>query len=178
MRKLILGLAVSLDGYIEGPNGEYDWCFTDQDYGLNEFFARVDAMFIGRKSYEIAQQYAESNSGDAIPGMPAMQEYVFSSTLKSIKAGAELIAGNSIAEARRIKALPGKDIWLYGGAELTDALMKAGLVDEIWMSVHPILLGKGKPLFRPYENRMQLTLLESKAYGTGLVSLRYRIDQE
>src|SRR5690349_7650013 len=115
MRKLVLGLAVTLDGYIEGPNGEYDWCFTDQDYGLNEFFTRIDALFIGRKSYEIAQQYANSNNGEMIPGMPAMTEYVFSKTLKSVKEGAVIIANDSISEARRIKELPGKDIWLYGG---------------------------------------------------------------
>lgn len=178
MRKLILGLAVSLDGYIEGPNGEYDWCFTDQDYGLNDFFARIDALFIGRKSYAIAQQYAEANNGEIVPGMPPITEYVFSKTLPSVKSGAVLVAGDTIAEARHIKALPGKDIWLYGGAELTDAFLKAGLVDELWMSIHPILLGSGKLLFRPHENRMPLTLLESKTYDTGLVSLRYRIDQE
>ncbi|WP_214228304.1 dihydrofolate reductase family protein [Pedobacter sp. B4-66] len=178
MRKLILGLAVTLDGYIEGPNGEYDWCFTDQDYGLNEFFTRVDAIFIGRKSYEMAQQYADSNNGDLVPGMPAMTEYVFSKTLKSVKEGAILISDDSISEARRIKEQPGKDIWLFGGASLTDALMKDGLVDELWMSVHPILLGSGKPLFRSQESRTKLTLLESKIYKTGLVSLRYSIDKK
>lgn len=176
MRKIILGLAVTLDGYIEGPNGEYDWCFTDQDYGLSEFFSRIDTIFIGRKSYEIAQQYAQSNNGETIPGMPPMTEYVFSNTLKSVKEGAILISGDSMAEARKIKEQPGKDIWLFGGAALTDAMMKEGLVDEIWMSVHPILLGSGKPLFRQQENRTQLTLIESKAYETGLVSLRYRIN--
>jgi dihydrofolate reductase len=77
MRKVILGLAISLDGYIEGPNGKFDWCFTDQDYGLNEFLSRIDALFIGRKSYEIKQQF-EDSSGESIPGMPAMTEYVFS----------------------------------------------------------------------------------------------------
>jgi dihydrofolate reductase len=176
MRKLVLGLAVSLDGFIEGPNGEYDWCFTDQDYGLNEFFSRVDAVFIGRKSYEMAQQYAAGNSGEIVPGMPRMTEYVFSDTLKSVKDGAVLISGDSMTEARRIKAQPGKDIWLFGGASLTDALLKEGLVDELWMSVHPILLGNGKPLFRPQNNRILLTLLDSKSYNTGLVSLRYKLD--
>ncbi|NRF40397.1 dihydrofolate reductase family protein [Pedobacter foliorum] len=178
MRKLVLGLAVTLDGYIEGPNGEYDWCFTDQDYGLNEFFTRVDAIFIGRKSYEMAQQYADSNNGELVPGMPSMTEYVFSKTLKSVKEGAMLVSDDSIAEARRIKEQPGKDIWLFGGASLTDALMKEGLVDELWMSVHPILLGTGKPLFRSQESRTKLTLLESKTYETGLVSLRYSIDKK
>lgn len=175
MRKLILGLAVTLDGYIEGPNGEYDWCFTDQDYGLNEFFDRIDAIFIGRKSYETAQQYADGNNGEIVPGMPPVTEYVFSKTLKSVKEGAVLIADDSIAEARKIKNQPGKDIWLYGGASLTDALMNEGLVDELWMSVHPILLGGGKLLFHKQDHRTKLTLIESKTYETGLVSLRYRI---
>ncbi len=177
MRKIILGLAVTLDGYIEGNNGEYDWCFTDQDYGLNEFFSRVDTIFIGRKSYEIAQQHAENNNGEIAPGMPRMKEYVFSNTLKSVKEGATLISGDSMNEARKIIAQPGKDIWLFGGASLTDALMKEGLVDELWMSVHPLLLGSGKPLFRQQDIRTQLTLLECKPYETGLVSLRYRIDK-
>lgn len=177
MRKLILGLAVTLDGYIEGPNGEYDWCFTDQDYGLNEFFNHVDAMFIGRKSYEMTQQYADSNNEETIPAMPAITEYVFSRTLKSVKEGAELITGDSIAEARRIKELPGKDIWLFGGASLSSSLMKEGLVDELWMSVHPILLGNGKPLFHKHDYRTKLTLLESKTYETGLISLRYGISK-
>lgn len=175
MRKVILGLAVTLDGYIEGPNGEYDWCFTDQDYGLNEFIARIDAVFIGRKSYEVAQPYAEANNGQLVPGMPPVKEYVFSKTLKNVKDGAILLSDNAMAEARKIKAQPGKDIWLYGGASLTDALMKEGLVDELWMSVHPILLGSGKPLFRPQNTRTPLIFLDSRTYETGLVSLRYQI---
>jgi dihydrofolate reductase len=177
MRKLILGLAVTLDGYIEGPNGEYDWCFTDQDYGMNEFFDRIDAMFIGRKSYEMVQQYADSNNGEIVPDGQAMTEYVFSKTLKTVKEGAVLISEDHIAEVQKIKELPGKDIWLFGGASLADALMKEGLVDEIWMSVHPLLLGSGKPLFHKQDSRTSLTLLESKTYETGLVSLRYSIDK-
>ncbi|WP_343530345.1 dihydrofolate reductase family protein [Pedobacter sp.] len=176
MRKLILGLAITLDGYIEGPNGEYDWCFTDQDYGLNEFFGRIDAMFIGRKSYETAQQYAEQNNGETIPGMPKLTEYVFSSTLKTVKENAVLISENAIEQAHRIKKMPGKDIWLYGGAALTQSLMNEELVDELWLSVHPILLGSGKLLFQEQNYRTQLTLLENRTYETGLVSLRYAIN--
>ena len=175
MRKVILGLAVTLDGYIEGPNGEYDWCFTDQDYGLNKFFSRVDTIFIGRKSYEMAKKHADNNNGEVVPGMPRMTEYVFSNSLKSVGEGAILVSGDSLAQARKIKEQPGKDIWLFGGASLTDALMKDGLVDELWMSVHPILLGSGKPLFRPQDTRTKLTLLHSKTYETGLVSLQYSI---
>lgn len=178
MRKVILGLAITLDGYIEGPNGEYDWCFTDQDYGLNEFFAQIDAMFIGRKSYELAQEYAKNNNGEIVPGMPSVTEYVFSTTLKNVKEGAILVNGDIITQVKKIKQQPGKNIWLYGGAILTDILMKEGLVDELWLSVHPILLGKGKPLFMQHEDRRKLMLLESKTYDTGLVSLKYRIEKD
>lgn len=173
MRKLILGLAITLDGYIEGPNGEYDWCFTDQDYGLKDFFERIDAIFIGRKSYEVMQAQHDNSNGEVIPGMPVLTEYVFSKSLTSVKEGAVLISGDSIAEARRIKNLPGKDIWLFGGASLYDSLLKEGLVDELWMSVHPILLGSGKRLFLEKEGRTRLRLLDSKTYESGLVSLRY-----
>ena len=177
MRKLILGLAITLDGYIEGPNGEYDWCFTDQDYGLNEFYDRIDSMFIGRKSYEVLLQHLENSSDDAIPGMPKLKEYVFSSTLKTVKNDAVIIADDSITAANHIKQLPGKDIWLFGGATLTAAFMEAGLVDELWLSVHPILLGNGKPLFNETTKRTPLTLLESKTYETGLISLKYQIEK-
>lgn len=175
MRKVILGLAITLDGFIEGPNGEFDWCFTDQDYGLTEFYERIDAVFFGRKSYEVAQPYA-GDSGELVPGRPDIREYIFSRTLTSVKEGAVLISENSSAEVRKIKEQPGKDIWLYGGASLTSSLMKDNLVDELWMSVHPILLGSGKRLFPEQDRRTPLILLESKTYETGLVSVRYRID--
>lgn len=171
MRKVILGLAVSLDGYIEGPNGEYDWCFTDQDYGLSEFFTRVDSLFIGRKSYELI-----SSMGDApMQGFPKLKEYVFSTTLKEVKSGAILIDKDVEAKVQEIKNDSGKDIWLFGGASLTTFFMNRGLVDEIWMSVHPIILGTGKLLFNDIEKRIFLTLTDSKTYSTGLVSLKYLV---
>ena len=170
MRKLILGLAISLDGYIEGPNGEFDWCFTDQDYGMSEFFGHVDASFYGRKSYELSLSL-----GDAPPGWPRLKEYVFSTTLETVKPGAVIIRGNIREEVERIKNEPGKDIWLFGGAELTASLMDLGLVDELWLSVHPILLGGGRLLFKPMAERVKLKLLETKTYETGLVSVKYGV---
>lgn len=177
MRKVIMGLAVTLDGYIEGPNGEYDWCFTDQDYGLSEFFKHIDTVFIGRKSYEMMQKHNAAIPEETVPAMPAFKEYVFSNTLQSVKEGAVLLSKNSISEARRIKNSPGKDIWLFGGASLYSALMKEGLVDELWLSVHPVILGSGKPLFQKQNHRTGLTLLESTTYETGLVSIRYRVEK-
>ena len=170
MRKVILGLAVSLDGFIEGPNGEYDWCFTDQDYGLNDFFKRIDSIFVGRKSYEMSLGLE-----DGISGFPKFREYVFSKTLNTVKAGATIVKGDLLSEVTKIKNLPGKDIWLFGGAELTSSLINLGLVDEIGLAVHPLILGSGKPLFNNIKNRIQLKLIDTKTYSTGLVYLTYSL---
>src|SRR5215203_1395838 len=155
MRKVIVGVAISLDGLIEGPNGEYDWCFTDSDYGLSDFFKRIDALFIGRKSYEVAQGQAGGG------GFPKLTSYVFSNTLQKVKKGAVLVRGNLAQEVQRIKQAPGKDIWLFGGASLTSSLINLGLVDEVWLSVHPIVLGAGKPLFQDIKERIYLELLDT-----------------
>lgn len=171
MRKIILGVAVSLDGYIEGPNGEYDWCFTDQDYGMTDFLKRIDALFIGRKSYELMQTMGDQ----AVPGMPEMKEYVFSTTMLEAKPGVEIISKNIEEKVQHIKSQPGKDIWLFGGASLTTSLMNAGLVDEIGLAVHPILLGSGKPLFSNIKQRINLKLADSKTYDTGLIYLTYDV---
>lgn len=170
MRKIILGLAVSLDGFIEGPNGEYDWCFTDQDYGLSEFFKRIDSIFIGRKSYELSLGMEEG-----IPGFPKFKEYVFSRTLDTVKEGVTIVNGDLMSEVERIKNEPGKDIWLFGGAELTGELMNLGLIDEIGLAVHPIILGSGKPLFQKVNERIHLILADTKTYSTGLVYLTYTL---
>ncbi|HLF65606.1 MAG TPA: dihydrofolate reductase family protein [Saprospiraceae bacterium] len=170
MRRVILGLAVSLDGFIEGPNGEYDWCFTDQDYGMSEFFHRIDSSFIGRKTYEMMLGMEDPGGG-----FPKLKEYVFSNSLESVKEGVVLIQGNIKEKVNAIKREPGKDIWLFGGAILTMSLMNLGLVDQLWLSVHPIILGSGNPLFAGINGRVPLKLSSSKVYDTGLVSLIYEV---
>lgn len=171
MRKVILGLAVSLDGYIEGPNGEYDWCLTDQDYGMSAFYKRIDSLFIGRKSYDLTLSMGD----EAMPDFPKLTEYVFSTTLKEVKPGAILINGDIEAEVNRIKNEPGKDIWLFGGADLTASLLNLGLIDEIGLAVHPIILGSGKPLFSNIKGRIPLKLIDTKTYSSGLVYLTYTL---
>jgi dihydrofolate reductase len=172
MRRVILGVAVTLDGLIEGPNGEYDWCFTDQDYGMTPFLKSIDAIFYGRKSFEMMLK-ADETGGSMFGGKT---NYVFSNTLKSDGKDFQLVSGDIESEVKKIKAIPGKDIWLFGGASLLSSLLNAGLVDELWLSVHPILLGKGKPLFSDIEKRVALKLIESKTYDSGLVSIRYSIE--
>lgn len=172
MRKIILGVAVSLDGFIEGPNGEYDWCFTDQDYGMSDFMKRIDAIFFGRKSYEMMMKVSVPDGGNPWGGI---KSYVFSSTWKKSTGDFELVTGDVESKVKELKSLPGKDIWLFGGAVLTSSLLNAGLVDELGMAVHPILLGKGKPLFSGLKHRIGTKLVESKTYDTGLVYQTYEV---
>jgi dihydrofolate reductase len=138
MRKVILALAVSLDGFIEGPNGEYDWCFTDQDYGMSDFFNRIDSIFIGRKSYELALTMGDN----PMPGFPKLKEYVFSNTLKEVKSGAVLVKGDIQSEVKKIKKENGKDIWLFGGDSLTSSLLKYKFIDEIGLLKNIVLWTK------------------------------------
>lgn len=174
MRKIILQLAVSLDGFIEGPNGEFDWCFTDQDYGMSDFFKRIDSTFMGRKSYELALAMA-----DQIPaGFPKFKEYVFSNTLNKVKEGAILIKGDIKKEIEKIKNEKGKDIWLFGGAELISSLINFKLVDEVILAIHPVVLGGGKPLFKDIQERTWLTLTDHKVYPNGLVFLTYLLEDQ
>lgn len=172
MRKVVLGVAVSLDGFIEGPNGEYDWCFTDQDYGMTDFYKRIDSIFIGRKSYEFALSMGDVE----MPGFPRLKEYVFSNSLTNVREGSMLIKGDIEPQVRAIKGESGKDIWLFGGAGLTTSLLNLKLVDEIGMAVHPIVLGGGKSLFQNVKSRITLRLLDSKTYSSGLVALTYKVN--
>ena len=173
MRKVVLGLAVSLDGFIEGPNGEYDWCVPSPEYDFHAFFNRFDTIFVGRKTYEMS---SEMEGGP--PGFPKFKEYVFSTTLDKVKDGATLIKDDTKAEVENIKKEKGKDIWLFGGAGLTISLLNLGLVDELSLAVYPVLLGGGKPLFNNIKDRINLTLLDTKTYSTGVVSLTYSLEQK
>jgi dihydrofolate reductase len=171
MRKVILNLAVSLDGFIEGPNGEFDWCMADQDYGLMDFMNRIDSIFIVRKSYELILQMGENPYPDKL-------KYVFSRTLKNVGGNTKLISQNIEEEVKNIIDQDGKDIWLYGGANLVTSFLNTGLVDEIQLAVHPILLSKGKSLFKDIKERKYFKLIDTKTYSSGLVQLFYQTDKK
>src|SRR5215204_463522 len=171
MRKIILQLAVSLDGYIEGPNGEFDWCFTAQDSEMSKFFKRIDSVFYGRKTYELVL----SMESEAPPGFPKLKEFVFSNSFDSVREGAVLVNGEIKKEVGKIKKRKGKDIWLFGGAELISSLMNLQLVDEIILAVHPVILGSGKALFSEIKERTWLTLTDHKIYPNGLAFLMYSV---
>ena len=172
MRKLIYGGAVSADLYLAGPGEAMDWLrWSDDAAAISaESFKGVDTMLMGRKTYEFAQRMG---GGGPVPG--GTRTYVFSRTLESVGQGMELVRGDAAEFVRRLKAEPGGDIMVMGGGELGSALIEAGLVDEIGLNVHPLLLGGGTPLFRPLGRRIELELVEARPIAEGCVFMRYRV---
>jgi dihydrofolate reductase len=170
MRKITLNIATTLDGYIEGPNGEIDWCLNDQDYGLTEFSDDTDALFMGRKSYELILQVGLAFFEDKMI-------YVFSDTLvQEEQLGVKVIrSADFVAFVKDFREQEGKNIWFFGGAGLLASFMAENLVDEFLISVHPIILGGGKPLFQSGKDKVDLMLINHKSYSSGLVQLRYII---
>lgn len=163
MRKVILGVAVSLDGFIEGPNGEYDWCPPPSQAEMTKFMRGIDVIFFGRKSFELMGPGA----------FPGKISYVFSNSLKTISGKDVHLIGRDIVPAvKKIKNSAGKNIWLFGGASLTTTFINEGLVDELWLGLVPIVLGKGKPLFQNINQRTNF-MLKKVNQKEGYLSLVY-----
>ena len=174
MRKLIVGFAVSLDCYIEGPNGEYDWIIYDKEQykELAEHWKKIDAMFYGRKTYEAVLKMKDTSKEKNNP-FAHMKHYVFSDSLSEVKKEFILISGDTSNQVMKIKNEPGKDIAVFGGAEFACSLINLKLVDELVLAICPVLLGNGKPFFSNIRERNYFTLKENKTYSSGLVSLTY-----
>lgn len=177
MKKVILDLAVTLDGFIEGPNGEIDWCIMDDDMDFDSFLAGIDTIFYGRVSYDMWGNYQPE--GDAAEAEQKMwqavhskKKYVFSGQ-KRDDDRATFISSDIAAKVAEIKAQEGKDIWLYGGAGLIRLFIDLDLVDTYRISVHPIALGEGKPLFEDLKERLRLKLIKTNVFKSGVVQLVY-----
>jgi dihydrofolate reductase len=180
LRNIKLDLAVTLDGFIEGPNGEIDWCIMDSEMEFNQFLDSIDTIFYGRKSYDMWGQFAPgNNASDEEKEMwdivDSKEKYVFSRTQKGTDQNAIYINDHILEEVNKMKRTPGKDIWLYGGASLITTFINLGLVDEYRLSVHPVILGQGKPLFTDIKQRQNLELVESRKYSSGVVQLIYHV---
>ena len=170
MRKLVAGFAVSLDGYLEGPNGEYDWMYAHPapEFDFAESARRFDTFLIGRKTYEKLAAFNE-------PAFKQYHNYVFSHQLTAVADGYQLVSGDAGAFVQELKSRSGKDIAVYGGAELLASLLDLNLVNEISMTVVPILLGQGKPMVSVLRDRVWLTLVDTKTYSNGNVQLTYSV---
>lgn len=169
MRRIILFIAASLDGYIARPSGEVDWLFTDQDYGYTDFLANVDTVLMGRKTYEQVLSFGEFPYQEK-------QSYVFSSSPDFEAAPyAETVLTDIKAFVEGLRQTEGKNIWLVGGRTLIRPFLEHALLDELVLSVHPVLLGSGIPLLSETALTTPLRLISSQSYDSGLVQLRYQV---
>ena len=185
MRKVKYFVANSLDGFIARPDGAVDWLFMDgTDYGMVQFFRSIDAILLGRKTYELAlgqskkgQRKGKSKKARGKRAFGAgMSSYVFSRTLQSAPdEDVKIISENAGEFVRHLKREAGKDIWLMGGGSLARSLFAEGVVDEISLAVHPVLLGSGIPLFPEIGKQIDLELTECKTHPNGIVQVAYRV---
>jgi len=174
MKQIRYGVAMSLDAYIAGPNGEYDWIIMDPEIDFAAIFSRFDTLLMGRRTFEVAQQ----GSGE-MPGVK-VETVVVSRTLRPEDyPNVTIISDNLIEAVKRLREKPGKDIWLFGGGQLFRSLLDARLVDGVDVAIIPVLLGGGVPMLPPPANKAKLKLTGTKTYSkTGIMSLEYAVDYE
>ncbi len=171
MRRVRYALVSSLDGFIAGPNDEFDWITDDPEVDSAQDFTRYDTALIGRRTFDIMRAHGQ-------PTVSGMKNYIFSRTLNSIDIPQTSILSTTPEQTvAELRSAPdnGKDIWLFGGGELFRTLLAARLVDEIELLLIPILLGGGIPLLPPSPQRVQLALQKQRSYKSGTLSLTYSI---
>jgi dihydrofolate reductase len=173
VRELRYSVAASLDGYIAGPNGEFDWIVIDPEIDFAALYASFSGIVMGRRSYDVFV----STGGGVGPALPI---YVYSRTLPEGERGGVTFARDAISHVRRLKAADdGKPLWLWGGGELFRQLAEAGLVDGIDVAVIPILLGGGLPLLPTPGPRLRLRLRAHRLFSiTGTLSLEYDVNRD
>ncbi len=169
MRKIVLGLGISLDGYIARRNGAVDFLFMPRDYSMADFFASIDTAIMGRKTYDVAKAMGGGGFGGNI------KSYVLSRTLPSGEREGLIFTRESPASlVENIRRQKGKDIWLMGGGEIARDFLKEDLVDELHLGVVPVLLGEGIPLFPGGFPQRDFELIENKTFSKGLIALKYK----
>ena len=182
VRKLYSFMVVTLDGFYEGPNGEFDWPVVDEEF--NEFGIEqlngTDMLVFGRLTYEGMASYwptpaAREDDPRVAELMNTLPKIVVSTTLASADwANTRLVRGNVAEELSKLKQEPGKGLAIMGSPNLTVSLIGMGLVDELRVMVHPVVLGDGHSLFRSTEDRLPLELLQTRTFRSGNVLLTYR----
>lgn len=174
MRKVVFSVANSLDDYIARPDGAVDWLLFSDDVQqeMARFWKTVDTVVMGRKTYEAALELG----GGSVPTFPGVHTYVVSRTFDEVDDESTTVIADDVVDfVRRLKGQDGKDIFFMGGGETAKPLFEADLIDEVHLCVHPVLLGRGVPLFRALDRQVDLELTECRAVELGCVLLTYRV---
>jgi len=185
MRSVTCSMGVSLDGYVVGPDGDFGWTAPDEElFGfVTDQIREVGVHLLGRRLYETMLYWETADQdpqlGEAMLEWAALwkplPKVVFSRTLEAVQGNARLASGGLAAEIERLRAEPGTGDIAIGGATLAAEAAAAGLVDEYRIRVHPVLVGGGIPLFPHGERRVDLELVESRTFGSGVLCLRHRV---
>lgn len=173
MRKIVVYIATSADGFIARPDGSVDWLNRPRgagDYGMGAFRRSIDAILLGRKTYEFGLKY-----GARFGERP--KHYVFSRNVTGLvrAPGVEFINEEPATFAKRLRGQPGKNIWMMGGASLIGAFIDQDQIDEFIIHVIPTLIGEGIPLLNPRRREIQLSLRSWKHFSDGVVRLHYLV---
>lgn len=191
MRKVVLFVHISLDGYAAGPNGELDWISYDdelQEYYVSEIESNVGSPVYGRVTYQMMESYwptvlADPSSTEKDKAhaqwLESVTKIVFSTILNDVSwKNSILIQDNIASEIAKLKKQPGKDLVIYGSPGFAQTLMQLDLIDEYWLTLNPVILGKGKPLFTSSPDKTRLKLLKSKTFNSGVVALSYQVQRK
>jgi dihydrofolate reductase len=176
MRKVTFGGANSLDNYFARPDDSVDWLLWCDEAAavMADYWKTIDTIVMGRRTYEVALRQGQGSSS-----YPGMKTYVFSRTLSpGTRDGVTIVSSDVVPFVRELKQQDGKDICMMGGGELAKPLFAAGLIDEIGLNIHPVLLGAGIPIFHPMCRQIDLELIECKTFKNGCVLVTYRVKHE
>jgi dihydrofolate reductase len=185
VRKVILLMHISLDGYVAGPNGEMDWIRFDDDLVkyVDTLTASADVNLFGRATYQMMEYYwptaadqpdATQHDKDHARWVNAVEKVVFSQSLEQTAChNARIVRGDVATEIDRLKQLPGKNMVIIGSPSFAASLMGQNLIDEYWLNINPVVLGGGNSLFKGLDTKLDLKLLASRTFDGGVVALRY-----
>jgi dihydrofolate reductase len=174
-RKIVVYISTSADGYIARPDGDFSWLDRPRpkgNDGMGEFLKSIDTILWGRKTYELGLKFRGGNMTFG----PSIKNFVFSRNPPNNAIDGFEFAREPVGEfAKRLRAQPGKNIWIMGGAGIIASFLDAGEIDEFRIHIVPILIGEGIPLIAPRHRTIPLKLLSSKAYEDGVVGLNYEV---
>jgi dihydrofolate reductase len=177
MRKIIVYIATSADGFIARKDGAIDWLdrpSTAGDYGIGKFYKSIDTILLGRKTYDLTLRFLKE--GKAVPSMGDIKNYAFSrKPPKKVMEGFEFVKEPIRKFAKRLRAQKGKDIWMMGGGGIIASFLDEGAIDEFVIHLIPTFIGEGIPLIAPRHRTVPLKLLSVKNFSDGVVRLHYAV---